>query len=90
MVGVSVGALGRGQVPARRVAEQMYWMGIGSLPLVLLTAALAGIVTSQQGGYQFTGGIPLYVLGTVVTSSIVLELGPVMTAIVMIGRGGRG
>jgi phospholipid/cholesterol/gamma-HCH transport system permease protein len=88
MVGVSAGALGRGQVPARRVAEQMYWMGIGSLPLVLLTAALAGIVTSQQGGYQFTGGIPLYVLGTVVTSSIVLELGPVMTAIVMIGRVG--
>jgi phospholipid/cholesterol/gamma-HCH transport system permease protein len=88
MVAGSAGALGRGQVPTRRVVEQMYWMGIGSLPLVLLTAALSGIVTSQQGGYQFTGAVPLYVLGTVVATSIVLELGPVMTAIVMIGRVG--
>jgi phospholipid/cholesterol/gamma-HCH transport system permease protein len=78
----------RGQLPVREVTRQMYWMGVGSLPLVLLTAALSGIVTSQQGGYQFTGGIPLYILGSVVTSSIVLELGPVMTAIVMIGRVG--
>jgi phospholipid/cholesterol/gamma-HCH transport system permease protein len=88
MVAGSVSALGRGQVPTRRVVEQMYWMGIGSLPLVLLTAALSGIVTSQQGGYQFTGAVPLYVLGTVVATSIILELGPVMTAIVMIGRVG--
>ena len=45
-------------------------------------------MTSQQGGYQFTGAIPLYVLGSVVTSSVVLELGPVLTAIVLIGRVG--
>jgi phospholipid/cholesterol/gamma-HCH transport system permease protein len=49
---------------------------------------LAGVVTSQQGGYQFTGSIPLYVLGSVVTSSIVLELGPVLTAFVFISRVG--
>jgi phospholipid/cholesterol/gamma-HCH transport system permease protein len=42
-------------------------------------------VTSQQGGYQFTSSIPLYVLGSVVTSSVVLELGPVMTSFVLIG-----
>jgi phospholipid/cholesterol/gamma-HCH transport system permease protein len=49
---------------------------------------LSGVVTSQQGGYQFTGSIPLYVLGSVVTSSVILELGPVMTAFVIIGRVG--
>jgi phospholipid/cholesterol/gamma-HCH transport system permease protein len=53
-----------------------------------VTAILSGIVTSQQGGYQFTGSIPLYILGSVVTSSVVLELGPVLTAVVMIGRVG--
>jgi phospholipid/cholesterol/gamma-HCH transport system permease protein len=46
------------------------------------------VVTSQQGGYQFTGSVPLYVLGSVVVSSIVLELGPVLTAVVLIGRVG--
>ena len=77
-----------GRVPLREVVNSIYWMGIGSIPIVLVTGILAGIVTSQQGGYQFTGGIPLYILGSVVTSSIVLELGPVMTAVVLIGRVG--
>jgi phospholipid/cholesterol/gamma-HCH transport system permease protein len=54
----------------------------------MVTATLSGVVTSQQGGYQFTGSIPLYILGSVVTSSVILELGPVLTAVVMIGRVG--
>lgn len=81
-------ALFRGRVSFREVVGQMYWMGIGSLPIVMITALLAGVVTSQQGGYQFTGSVPLYILGSVVTSSIILELGPVLTAIVLIGRVG--
>lgn len=81
-------AVARGRVPLREIAAQMHWMGIRSLPIVVITAMLAGIVTSQQGGYQFTGSVPLYILGSVVVSSIVLELGPVMTAIVLIGRVG--
>jgi phospholipid/cholesterol/gamma-HCH transport system permease protein len=83
-----VAALVRGRVSWREIMNQMYWMGIGSLPIVIITAMLAGIVTSQQGGYQFTGSIPLYIIGSVVTSSIVLELGPVLTAVVLIGRVG--
>jgi phospholipid/cholesterol/gamma-HCH transport system permease protein len=81
-------ALVRGRVSWRETLTQMYWMGIGSLPIVIITAMLAGIVTSQQGGYQFTGSVPLYIIGSVVVSSIVLELGPVMTAVVLIGRVG--
>ena len=55
---------------------------------MLVVATLAGVVSSQQGGYQFTGSVPAYVLGSVVTSSIVLELGPVLTAFVFISRVG--
>ena len=77
-----------GRLSLADVARQMYWMGVGSIPIVLVTGMLGGIVTSQQGGYQFTGGVPLYILGSVVASSIILELGPVMTAIVLIGRVG--
>jgi phospholipid/cholesterol/gamma-HCH transport system permease protein len=82
------GCVVRGQVRARDVLQQAYVMGVQSLPLVLVTSTLSGVVTSQQGGYQFTGSIPLYVLGSVVVSAVVLELGPVMTAIVLIGRVG--
>ena len=78
----------RGNVALRDFVDQAFSMGVQSLPLVMVTAILSGIVTSQQGGYQFTGSIPLYILGSVVTSSVVLELGPVLTAVVMIGRVG--
>ena len=77
-----------GRIPLREVVRQMYWMGVSSVPIVLVTGMLAGVVTSQQGGYQFTGSVPLYVLGSIVTSSVVLELGPIMTAVVLIGRVG--
>src|SRR4051794_25775319 len=82
------GYLFTGRIAMRDVARQIYWMGIGSIPIVLVTGMLGGIVTSQQGGYQFTGGIPLYILGSVVASSVILELGPVLTAVVLIGRVG--
>ena len=81
-------ALVRGQVTFRSFIDQAYSMGVQSIPLVLVTATLSGVVTSQQGGYQFTGSIPLYVLGSVVVNGVVLELGPVLTAVVMIGRVG--
>ena len=84
----SVRAFATGKVSTRAIMHQLFAMGVQSLPLVMVTAILSGVVTSQQGGYQFTGSVPLYVLGSVVTSSVVLELGPVLTAIVVIGRVG--
>ncbi|HEV2733614.1 MAG TPA: ABC transporter permease, partial [Longimicrobiaceae bacterium] len=77
-----------GKVSLRETMGHIYWMGVQSLPIVLVTSTLAGVVTSQQGGYQFTGSVPLYILGSVVVSSVVLELGPVLTAVVLIGRVG--
>jgi phospholipid/cholesterol/gamma-HCH transport system permease protein len=77
-----------GRVALRDVFAQLHSIGVGSIPLVAVTSILSGVVTSQQGGYQFTSSIPLYVLGSVVTSSVVLELGPVMTSFVLIGRVG--
>ena len=81
-------SLARLKVSGREILTQIYVMGVQSLPIVIVTAILAGIVTSQQGGYQFTGSIPLYVMGSIVVESVVLELGPVMTSFVLIGRVG--
>jgi phospholipid/cholesterol/gamma-HCH transport system permease protein len=83
-----VRAIVRLRVSPREIVNQMYVMGLQSLPIALVTASLAGIVTSQQGGYQFTGSVPLYVLGSVVVESMVLEMGPILTAIVLVGRVG--
>ena len=76
------------RVPRRDILRQFNIIGIQSVMIVLIAAALIGIVTSQQGGYQMQSQIPLYVMGSVVVESVILEMGPVLTAIVMIGRVG--
>lgn len=81
-------SVARLRFPVREFVRQIYVMGVESLPIVFVTGALAGIVTSQQGGYQMTGAIPQYVLGSLVVETVVLEMGPVLTAIVLVGRVG--
>jgi phospholipid/cholesterol/gamma-HCH transport system permease protein len=88
LFGSILGNLFRLKISYREVLTQIHVMGVQSIPIVAITAILAGIVTSQQGGYQFTGTIPLYVMGSIVVESVVLELGPVLTAIVLVGRVG--
>ncbi|MFP4622744.1 MAG: MlaE family ABC transporter permease [Gemmatimonadota bacterium] len=66
--------------------SQAYVMGIQSLPLVLFMALIGGAIASQQTGAQFAGGLPAWVTGSIVTAGVLTELGPVLTAIVLIGR----
>ena len=74
------------RVSRRDILRQIYSIGIQSVLIVLVAAGLIGIVTSQQGGYQMQSQLPLYVMGSIVVESVILEMGPVLTAIVMIGR----
>ena len=74
------------KVSRHDISTQLYIMGVQSLPIVFVTASLAGIVTSQQGGYQLISSSPQYVLGTLVVQSVILELAPLLTAIVLVGR----
>jgi phospholipid/cholesterol/gamma-HCH transport system permease protein len=65
---------------------QMEKIGIGSIPLVFVTAVFVGAVASVQAAYQFQGYVPLKFLGAVVGKSVTLEVGPVLTALVVGGR----
>ena len=69
-----------------RTINEMWNVGVGSLFIILLVSSFAGAVTALQTGYQFTGSIPYYVVGSLVVESVVLELGPVLTALVLAGR----
>jgi phospholipid/cholesterol/gamma-HCH transport system permease protein len=71
-----------------RTLEQAMSIGYGSLFIVLLVAGFTGAVTSLQAGYQFTGSVPLYIYGTVIAESVILELGPVLTGLILAGRVG--
>jgi len=69
-----------------RMMVEAWNIGVGSLFIVLLISGFAGAVTALQARYQFTGTIPIYYLAGVIVESIVLELGPVLTALVLAGR----
>ncbi|MBD3322177.1 MAG: ABC transporter permease [Chitinivibrionales bacterium] len=66
--------------------EQMYSIGLGSLPLVSIIAVFLGAETVIQAEYQFRNIIPMKYLGTAVCKSIINELGPVVTSLVVSGR----
>lgn len=69
-------------------AEQMLRIGVGSLPLVIITSIFTGGVAAVQAAYQFQDYVPMRYLGTVIGKSVVIELGPVLTALVVGGRVG--
>jgi phospholipid/cholesterol/gamma-HCH transport system permease protein len=88
MAGQIVRALPRPWLYMNSALQQAYVMGIQSLPLVLIMAFLGGAVTSQQTGAQFAGGLPLWVVGSVLAASMLTELAPLLTGIVMMARVG--
>jgi len=69
-----------------RTITECAGVGVGSLFIVLLISAFAGAVTAFQAGYQWQTSLPVYVLGTLITNTIVLELGPVLIGLVLAGR----
>jgi phospholipid/cholesterol/gamma-HCH transport system permease protein len=66
--------------------EQMYAIGIDSLPLVSVIAIFTGATTVTQAVYQFSGFIPLKYLGLAVCKTLITEIGPVFTSMVVAGR----
>ncbi|MBI1967616.1 MAG: ABC transporter permease [Gemmatimonadetes bacterium] len=72
----------------RLTVVQMRRIGVDSLPVALFIAAFTGIVLALQASYTFTGTVPLYIVGTVVGKTMMLELGPVLTGLALGGRVG--
>ncbi|MBL0170168.1 MAG: ABC transporter permease [Gemmatimonadaceae bacterium] len=73
---------------APETIRQMQRIGVESLPLAAIVAAFLGGVTAFQTRYQLFPGVQLSVVGLIVRQSIVLELGPLLTALVLTGRVG--
>ena len=68
--------------------RQLKTIGVDSLPLVLIVAGFLGAVTAFQAYYQLFPGVQLSVLGLLVRGSIMMELGPLLTALTLTGRVG--
>lgn len=75
---------------ARETVEQMVAAGVRSIPVALVTAMFTGMVLALQTGLTLErkmAGISSY-LGGMVALSMLRELGPVLTALIVTGRAG--
>ena len=70
------------------ILEQMVKIGVESIPVAVTTALFTGMVLALQAGYTLETkiqGVSQFI-GSVVSISMVRELGPVLTAMVIAGR----
>jgi phospholipid/cholesterol/gamma-HCH transport system permease protein len=70
------------------IIRHMQSIGVSSLPLTAIVAAFIGSVIALQTRYQLFPGVQLSVVGLIVRQTIVLELGPLLTGLVLTGRVG--
>src|SRR5436853_4600507 len=69
---------------------QMDLIGVGSLPIVVLTGFFTGAVLALQGSNTLDRFGSLSLIGQLVSISMVRELGPVLTSLMVAGRNSSG
>lgn len=72
----------------KNLFKQMESIGVGSIPVVLITATFTGMVLALQSYHGFKRFNAEGLVGTVVALSMTRELGPVLTALIVAGRAG--
>jgi len=72
------------------IIEQLDAVGIGSLTVVLLTGIFTGMAITAQSGLTLDQFGARAVVGRLVGASMIKELGPVLTALMLTGRVGSG
>jgi phospholipid/cholesterol/gamma-HCH transport system permease protein len=72
------------------VLDQMDDIGVGSLPIVLMSGFFIGAVMVLQTGGQFVRFGQTALTGDIVSLALVRELGPTLTGILVAGRSASG
>jgi len=72
----------------RRIVKQIHFVGVKSGLVILLTATFTGMVLGLQGYYTLRKFASEAFLGPAVALSLIRELGPVLSALMVTGRAG--
>ncbi len=80
----------RWEMYRREIFRQMVDIGVGSSFIVLLVSVFIGAVTAVQTEYQLWGTpfIENYYIGLIVRNTIIFELAPTFTALILAGKVG--
>jgi phospholipid/cholesterol/gamma-HCH transport system permease protein len=72
----------------RLTIEQMRVTGIQSLPIVILVSVFIGMVAAYFAHLQTKDFVPIVYVGLGVGKAVMVELGPILTGLVLVGRVG--
>ncbi len=71
-----------------KLLEQIYFIGFKSIFIICLTSAFTGMVLGLQGYYTLVKFGSEGMLGAAVALTLIREMGPVLTAIMVVARAG--
>ena len=72
----------------RELLKQLDFIGVGSVTVIFFTALSSGMVLGLQGYYSLHKFGAEGMLGSAVSLTLIMELGPILTALMVTGRAG--
>ncbi len=81
------GTVGR-RTRNQRAVHQAMAVGVGAIPVLSLISFFVGVIMALQGAYELRQFGAIQFVANAVAISVTRELGPLITAIVVIGRSG--
>jgi phospholipid/cholesterol/gamma-HCH transport system permease protein len=71
-----------------KILQQIYYMGARSMPIIMLVSLFTGMVLGLQSYHALVKFGAQGAVGSLVSLSLIMELGPVLTAIMITARAG--
>jgi phospholipid/cholesterol/gamma-HCH transport system permease protein len=80
----------KGSMYSKETFRQMNDIGIGSLSIIAIISTFIGAVTAVQFSYQLKGigFVPMWWMGSIERKTLILELAPTLTALLLAGKVG--
>ncbi len=73
---------------SKPLIKQMLVIGNRSFTIIFFISILAGMTVSVQTAYNLESYAPLYLMGSTMEKTILLEFGPLLAAFILVGRVG--
>ena len=72
----------------RRISPPLFTVGVASIPVVATTGMFIGMILALEGFNQFDAIGLADRMGWIINSSVVKQIGPVLSAVMVAGRVG--
>ena len=73
-----------------QIVDGFLYIGRFSMPIIVITSIFMGLVLGVQIGTQISPETPRWVEGGLILRAVLLEMGPIVTGLILSGRVGSG